>query len=151
MICWHDWNVRDTETRLLFRKLYNLNYKWLFAIASFIALPVVAALGRSLSLSVSTGAKIYFSLVFSVLLIVIFSGILFLAIASLDSATKLEDKVCLKCHKVVLKSSEHREEIDAYEEEQKEIKAEEDSLKDQLLQEANDSFNHSKVTWEESK
>ena len=152
MICWHDWDAKDKQSRVFVRKLYGLGWNWLLAIGGVLAVLTVGYISyfqfktppdfSSISTLLMTTSCLY-----SLTMLYVCS--LFLMLLWLDTATDWRDKVCRKCHRVVLISSENREKIDAYEEIQSEIKKTLEAQRVNIQAAADESFSRRKASWED--
>jgi len=149
--CWHDWDVKDKQKRIFIRRLYGLGWNWLFIISGLLSLLTVGCVSffgfktppdfTRIPVIIMTGSCLF-------LLGFFYAWHLFLSLTYLDAATDWRDQVCRKCHRVVLDASENKEEVEAYEAIQSEIKKTLDAQKVNIQMAADESFSHQKAKWE---
>jgi len=120
-MCWHDWDVKRTESRYFFIGL-KLNYGINFIIA---LCATMAALTVTLPVSLFydeggfSGESLALGIAIGLLVTVGYMLLLCWSLDTIESATKLEDKICLKCHMTIFDASEERKERDVARENKK--------------------------------
>jgi len=153
-ICWHDWDVKDKQPRIFIRKLYGLGSNWLWGIGSALSILTILFISYFLFQTppdFSSWATIVFTISSFVWISGFYALYTFWALTMLDGLTDWRDQVCRKCHQVVLHASENKEEVEAYEAIQGEIKKTLDAQKVNIQFAADESFSYQKSIWEEEK
>jgi len=152
-MCWHKWIVQKTHVRPIFVKLnHETGINTIFlcsAIFSALVIGLLTFLLRSSLEDTSMGVSgIVSGLVIGwgvLSVVIVFAGAL--SFDLLEEATKLKDKICLKCHLTILDASEAEIATDALEQ-KKLVREQEEENK---LKTVDEVFKDRKKMWELAK
>jgi len=150
--CWHDWDIKDKQKRIFIRRLYGLGWNWLLAISGVLGVLTVGWIsffGFKTPPDFSSIGTLFMTATGIFWLSTMYVWNLFMMLIWLDAATDWRDKVCRKCHRVVLNASANKEEIEAYEAIQGEIQKTLEAQQVNIQAAADESFAYQKSIWED--
>jgi len=142
MKCWrHKWDIKKREKPLFFKWLDQFGIGWFFVLGAFLSLSIILPILFALDIGV-------FAIFIAGMAVLPLTGLLALGTDALESITNLEDKICLKCHLVVLNASKNATKFAEFEKQQKEAEVQREAKKEAAQKAADKVFAQEKAVKE---